>query len=53
MDDQASIRVSAVFYYVIPQAMRHATPQIHSAFYPHRSWVQSVESKRLRRTSVV
>ena len=28
--------------YVIPQAMPHAIPQTHSAFYPHRTYLPSV-----------
>jgi len=29
----------SIFYnYVIPQAMPHAIPQTHSAFYPHHVW---------------
>ena len=30
--------------YTIPQAMPHAIPQTHSAFYPHRSYINELRS---------
>ena len=31
--------------YIIPQAMPHAIPQIHSVFYPHRGYCGQMRSK--------
>ena len=42
----------SIFYiphnYVIPQAMPHAIPQTHSAFYPHRKFFDGVSRNVLK-----